>query len=58
MTWPQYFDGKGWKNEIAQKYSVTSIPATYLIGKDGKVVGSNLRGVQLEAEVARQLQSK
>lgn len=58
MPWPQYFDGKGWKNDIAQKYSVTSIPATYLIGKDGKVVGSNLRGAQLAAEVARQLQSK
>lgn len=58
MPWPQYFDGKGWKNDIAQKYSISSIPATYLIGKNGKIVGSNLRGAQLEAEVARQLQSK
>ncbi len=58
MTWPQYFDGKGWKNDIAQKYSITSIPATFLIGKNGKVVASNLRGAQLEEEVALQLQSK
>jgi len=58
MPWPQYFDGQGWKNSIAQKYSVTSIPATYLIGKNGKVVGSNLRGAQLEAEVARQLKGE
>lgn len=58
MPWPQHFDGKGWKNSIAQKYSITSIPATYLIGKNGKVVASNLRGAQLEVEVARQLESK
>ncbi|NOX99705.1 MAG: TlpA family protein disulfide reductase [Verrucomicrobia bacterium] len=58
MPWTQYFDGKGWKNDIAQKYSITSIPATFLIGKNGKVVASNLRGPQLEAEVALQLKSK
>ncbi len=55
MPWPQYFDGKGWENKIARKYSITSIPATYLIGKDGKIAASNLRGEALKAEVARQL---
>ena len=27
MTWPQYFDGRGWQNEIAQKYGIDGIPA-------------------------------
>lgn len=58
MPWPQYFDGKGWENSIAQKYSISSIPATFLIGKDGKVTASNLRGEALVAEVARQLAGK
>jgi len=58
LPWPQYFDGKGWKNSIAKKYGVAAIPATYLIGKNGKVVGSDLRGSHLEAEIVRHLESK
>ena len=52
MTWPQYFDGKGWDNDIAKRIGISSIPATFLIGKDGKVIGSNLRGSALEDAVA------
>ena len=55
MPWPQYFDGKGWANEIAQRFGIGSIPATFLIGKDGKVVASNLRGEALEEAVTKAL---
>ncbi len=24
MTWPQYFDGKGWENQISRQYRVTN----------------------------------
>ncbi|MGJ8655028.1 MAG: TlpA family protein disulfide reductase [Akkermansiaceae bacterium] len=48
MTWPQHFDGKGGVNEFAVKFGVTSIPSTYLIGKDGKIVATNLRGDALD----------
>lgn len=51
MTWPQYFDGKGWKNEIASKLGIKGIPATFLIGKDGKIAASNLRGNALDKAV-------
>ena len=34
MTWQQFFDGKGWENELALKYGIRSIPATYLL--DGR----------------------
>jgi thiol-disulfide isomerase/thioredoxin len=51
MTWPQYFDGKGWENEISTKFGIGSIPATYLIGKDGKIVATDLRGGALEAKL-------
>jgi thiol-disulfide isomerase/thioredoxin len=55
MPWPQFFDGAGWKNKLAQRYNVRSIPATYLIGKDGKIIAQNLRGPALEAAVAKAL---
>jgi thiol-disulfide isomerase/thioredoxin len=55
MSWRHHFDGKGWQNEVAQLYGVQSIPATYLIGPDGKVVAVGLRGESLGKEVARLL---
>lgn len=41
VTWPQYFDGKGWENEISTRFGVQSIPAMWLIGKDGKIATLN-----------------
>lgn len=55
MTWPQYFDGKGWENPIAGKFGITGIPATFLIGKDGKIVATDLRGPALEAQLEKLL---
>lgn len=55
MPWPQYFDGKGWQNEISTGFGISSIPATFLIGVDGKIVATNLRGDALEKAVAEQL---
>jgi peroxiredoxin len=55
MTWPQIYDGKGWRSELAQKYYVNSIPATYLLDRDGKIVAKNLRGAALEAQIGRLL---
>lgn len=52
MTWPQYFDGEGWGNKIAKEFGITGIPATFLIGKDGKIAATNLRGNALEESVA------
>lgn len=58
MTWPQYFDGKGWENELATKYGVQAIPFTLLIGPDGKIIGKDLRGDDLEAAVAKAVAAK
>lgn len=43
MTWPQYFDGNGWDNKISKEFGIDSIPAMYLVGKDGKVATTNGR---------------
>lgn len=58
MTWAQYFDGKGWESKLGHKYGVTSIPMTYLLDGDGKIIASNLRGPALEAELAKRLDGK
>ncbi|MCP4848665.1 MAG: TlpA family protein disulfide reductase [Verrucomicrobiaceae bacterium] len=55
MPWPQAYDGEGWGNAIAKKYGVTSIPATFLIGKDGKIVETNLRGTALQTAISKHL---
>ena len=55
MPWPQYFDGKFWKNEISTQYSIQSIPAMFLLDQSGKVVSTNARGELLEKEVRRLL---
>src|SRR5437762_4588870 len=38
FTWPQYFDGKVWKNDIGVEWGVGSIPATFIIGPEGDVL--------------------
>lgn len=58
MTYPQYFDGKGWGNKLAVEYGVESIPFAVLIGPDGKIIGKELRGERLEAAVASALSNK
>lgn len=55
MTWSQYFDGKGWENELAQHFGISGIPATFLVGKSGKIIASNLRGEELEAAIEKAL---
>ncbi len=58
MTWQQFFDGKVWQNKLAQKYGVNSIPATYLLDKEGKIIGKDMRGEELESAVAAALAKK
>jgi thiol-disulfide isomerase/thioredoxin len=55
MPWPQYFDGKFWKNDYAALYGINGIPAMFLIDQEGKTVSTNARGEKLEAEVKRLL---
>lgn len=52
MTWQQYFDGQGWNNKLAQKYGIDSIPMTFLLDGNGKIIGKNLRGEELTDAVA------
>jgi len=55
MTWPQYFDDQGWQNKLAVKYGIESIPATYLLDGNGRIIGRDLRGDELTQAVAKAL---
>ena len=55
MTWLQYFDGQGWKNKLAQTYGINSIPATFLLDGEGKIVAKGLRGEALAQKLAELL---
>lgn len=48
LTWPQVSDLKFWNNAVAELYQVRSIPANFLLDKDGKIIARNLRGPDLE----------
>jgi thiol-disulfide isomerase/thioredoxin len=58
MTWPQYFDGQGWSNKLAVKYGIESIPMTFLLDGNGKIIGKDLRGQELTDMVANAVASK
>jgi len=53
MNWPQVFDGKGWKNAVAQLYGVRSIPRMYLLDEQGVIRYEKLRGKSLEDAVKK-----
>ncbi|HVS53977.1 MAG TPA: TlpA disulfide reductase family protein [Opitutaceae bacterium] len=55
MPWPQYFDGKFWKNDFAVKFGVNLIPAMFLLDQSGNIVSTEARGPLLESELRRLL---
>lgn len=48
LTWTQVSDLKYWNNSVAQLYKIQTIPANMLIDPTGRIVGKNLRGVELD----------
>lgn len=49
LIWPDHVsDLKGWKSAAGADYKVSSIPFTVLIDQEGKIIGTNIRGPQLQ----------
>lgn len=51
LTWSHVSDLKGWKNQVAKQYSVTSVPHTILLDQEGRILARNLRGADLDAKL-------
>ncbi len=47
LSWTHVSDLKGWGSPTAALYGVQSIPANFLLDKDGKIIAKNLRGEEL-----------
>ncbi|MBO9205067.1 MULTISPECIES: TlpA disulfide reductase family protein [Niastella] len=58
LQWTQVSDLQFWNNEVARMYKIESIPQNYLIDPNGKIVGKNLRGQELDAKLCELLGCK
>lgn len=47
MAWPQFYDGLFWENKYAQQFGIESIPAMWLIDKQG-----NLRDLDARTDLS------
>ncbi len=55
LPWRTIFDGGGWGAELAQRFGIQSIPSTFLLDREGRLVATGLRGPMLGSRVARML---
>jgi peroxiredoxin len=55
LTWKHGSDLKGWQAAPADLYGVRSIPQTFLLDADNRIIAKNLRGEALEAKLAELL---
>ena len=55
MIWKHFSDLKAQGSPIASMYNLMSIPCTFLLDENNKIVGKNLRGAQLQKKVAELL---
>lgn len=47
LTWTHVSDLQAWSNSAVKAYGVKSVPASFLLDPEGKVVGKDLRGEEL-----------
>ena len=53
LKWPNHVsDLKGWGSEVISSYNFDEIPHTVLVNKEGKIIGQDLRGIELEQKIA------
>ncbi len=52
LTWTQVSDLKFWQNAVAIQYGIQAIPQNFLLDPNGKIVGKNLRGEELQKKLA------
>jgi len=55
IKWRNYNDGKEWESKLALQYGVESLPTTYLLDREGKIIGMDLEGKELMEAVAKAL---
>lgn len=55
LTWTHASELKRWESPIVNLYKIESIPASFLLDPNGKIIAKNLRGEELENFLAKTL---
>lgn len=55
LAWTQVSDLKFWDNDVAKLYGIRSIPQSYLLDPEGRIIDKNLRGQALHDKLAELL---
>jgi len=51
LLWPQLIDPNAFDGEMAKYYGIESVPASYLLDKDGKIVSVGLTAEEIEGMI-------
>jgi peroxiredoxin len=51
LSWSHVSDLKGWSNQVAAMFKITSIPQNFLLDPEGRIVAKNLRGGALHGRL-------
>jgi peroxiredoxin len=52
LNWSQLSDLKGWSNQVAAIFKITSIPQNLLLDPEGRIIAKNLRGGALHGRLS------
>jgi len=52
LNWSHVSDLKGWSNQVAAIFKITSIPQNLLLDPQGRIIAKNLRGAVLESRLS------
>lgn len=55
LTWHQVSNLSFFNDPVAKLYNIQSIPSTFILDSEGKIIAKNLRGEALEAKIAELL---
>lgn len=58
IPWRQIFSGQKWNSPLVKQYNIRSIPAPWLIAKDGTLISRDARGLKLEQLVVDALKKE
>lgn len=55
LTWTHMSDLKLWNSAVVAQYNISSVPASFLVDKNGKILAKNLRGAALDLKLMQLL---
>jgi thiol-disulfide isomerase/thioredoxin len=58
LSWENHVSDLSAYSKVAEQYNIESIPATFLLDQNGKVIAKDLRGPDLEKAISRALSAK